>query len=455
MPTIGSSTADQGVQRRHEFRFVSGVPRTRLARRSAAFAIPTIAVVCLTASVLFLPMLLPAGSTQATAPPERIVPVTDPTQLRRLAADNLKYEGAFRLPATATNGDTFSFGGGQVAFHAERNSLFVGTRSGNVAEVSIPTPISTTTIDELPSAVYLQPFNDPTEGRIKEVAADGAALSGLLVYRGRLYGTGLIYYDANNTQAVSHFSRSLDLSERSVTGMVKVGPSGKTGFVAGYMATVPPEWQSRLGGPAITGQCCIAIISRTSWGPSAFVFDPADVTAKTAAPAEPLLYYTSEHATLGSWEGSNPTYGGSTQLGGLAVVAGTRTALFVGRNGTGPICYGNGTGDRALANTRGADGELYCFDPTNSDKGQHAYPYHYQIWAYDLGELAEVRAGRRDPWDSKPYGVWPVAFPFAESAVRIGGVSYDADGQRLFVAQLRADQDGYASRALIHVFHIQ
>ena len=384
----------------------------------------------------------------------RVKPIVDPTQLRRLESDDLAYVGAFRLPATAANGDTFSFGGGQLAFHAEHDSLFVGTRSGKVAEVSIPTPLKTPAIEALPSAAYLQPFSDPTEGRITDVAADGAALSGLLVHGDRLFGTGLIYYDANNTQVVSHFSRSLDLAERSVKGMVRVGPSGKAGFVAGYMATVPPEWQSRLGGPAITGQCCVAIIGRTSWGPSAFVFDPADVTANKATPAEPLVYYTGEHPTLGAFEGSNPTYGGSTQVGGLAVVAGTRTALFVGRNGSGALCYGNGTGDRDLANTRGPDGALYCFDPTNSDKGQHAYPYRYQVWAYDLNELAEVRASRRDPWQVKPYGVWPLDFPFTEAAVRIGGVSYDAVGQRLFVAQLRADQDGYSSRALIHVFHI-
>ena len=34
---------------------------------------------------------------------------------------------------------------------------------------------------------------------------------------GRLYGTGVIYYDANNTQELSHFSRSLKLTEPSVT----------------------------------------------------------------------------------------------------------------------------------------------------------------------------------------------------------------------------------------------
>ena len=107
-----------------------------------------------------------------------------------------------------------------------------------------------------------------------------------------------------------------------------------------------------------------------------------------------------------------------------------------------------------VAGTRGPDSEIYCFDPSTSDKGQHAYPYHYQIWAYDLNELAEVRAGKRDPWSVKPYGVWPLELPFPEKGVRIGGVAYDAAGQRLFIAQSQADRDGFAYRPLIHVFRI-
>lgn len=373
---------------------------------------------------------------------------------RRLAFDDLAYAGAFRLPAAEVNGDSFSLGGAAAAYHAERDTLFISTRSGRVAEVSIPEPSQTRHLADLPVAAFRQPFADPAGGRITEVAADGAALAGLLVYDRRLIGTGLIYYDANNTQTLSHFSRPLALADGDVRGMVRVGASGQSGFVAGYMALVPAEWQSRLGGPAITGQCCVPIATRTSWGPSAFVFDPAEVAAGRHTDAEPLLYYTSDHPTLGPWEGSNPAYGGTMQLGGVALVAGTRTALFVGRNGTGPFCYGNGTGDRVLHNTRGPDGERYCYDPASSDKGQHAYPYRYQFWAYDLAELAEVRAGRRRPWDVTPYGVWPFDLPFPEPGVRIGGVAYDAGRQRLFVVQPHADRDGFAYRPLVHVFRI-
>jgi hypothetical protein len=395
----------------------------------------------------------PARTTPIT--PRRVAPVTDPTSLPRLAFADLAYEGAFRLPAAESNGDSFSFGGTTLTYNPDNNSLFVGTHSGKVAEVTVPEPVVERFIGSLPSAEYLQPLTDPAEGHIKDIAPDGASLSGLLVHDRRLIGTGLIFYDANNAQALSHFARPLSLTEKAVGKMVRVGQSGKTGFVAGYMATVPAEWQSRLGGPVVTGQCCISIISRTSWGPSAFVFDPAEVSAGKNADAKPLLYYDKDHQTLGAWEGANPTYGGTTEVGGLALISGTRSALFFGRNGLGRFCYGDGTADESLHDTRGPGGERLCFDPTTSDKGQHAYPYRYQIWAYDLAELAEVRAGKRDPWSVKPYGVWPFEFPFPEPGVRIGGVAYDVARQRVFVAQMRADRDGYAFRPLIHVFRIQ
>lgn len=378
----------------------------------------------------------------------------DPTSLRRLEFADLKYAGAFRLPSADRNGDNFSAGGGPLAFNPARKSLFAGARSGRVAEVTVPDTAPRKSIAELPMAEYLQPLADPTEGRIHEVATEGAALAGLLVHDGRLYGTGVIYYDAGNTQAVSHFSRPLTLTERGASAMRRVGERGRTGLVAGYLALVPPEWQSRLGGPALTGQCCVPIVSRTSWGPAAFSWDPAALQRAQDVDAHALVYYTSDHPTLGPWDGSNPTYGGTIQMGGLAVIAGTRTALFVGRNGLGPFCYGNGTGDQALAKTTGRDGERYCYDPTSSDKGQHAYPYRYQMWAYDLNDWAAVRAGHREPWSVKPYGVWPFELPFPEPGVRVGGVAYDAAGQRLFVSQMHADRDGFAYRPLIHVFHI-
>jgi hypothetical protein len=383
----------------------------------------------------------------------RTLPPTSGARLLQLS--DLLYEGAFRLPAASANGDDFSFGGAPVAFNPGTSSLFIGSRRGGVAEVTIPTPVASAVISELPVATYRQPFADPTEGHLSQIASDGVSIDGLLVFAGRLYGTAFIYYDALNVQTVSHYSRSLTLSEPSFKGMFAVGEKGKTGFVSGYMATVPPEWQTSLGGPAITGQCCIPIVSRTSLGPAAFAWNPATLGNPNSPPAVPLLYYTTDHPTLGIWAGSSPAYGGTTAMGGVAIIAGTRTALFVGRNGTGPFCYGNGTSERQLAGSHGPDGESYCYDPVSSDKGQHAYPYNYQVWAYDLNDLAAVKAGRMKPWDPKPYGTWPLDLRIPAPVTGIGGVGYDPVRQRLYLSQMQADQDGYAYRPLIHVFQIK
>jgi hypothetical protein len=421
-----------------------GVLRTHVYGRSAV-ALVVLAV--LGAAFLSGSMLLVSqAATQA-----RVAPITDPTHLPRLAFADLKYRGAFRLPAGEINGDSFSAGGGPLAFNADRDTLFVAARSGRVSEITVPEPVSTSTIADLPYAEIVQPFADPAEGGMKEVG-DEASLTGLLVFGKRLYGAGLIYYDANNIQTVSHFSRPLALTARGAVPPQRVGEKGKSGFVAGYMAVVPPEWQTRLGGPAITGQCCVPIISRTSWGPAAFVWNPADLDRGRPIDATPLLYYDSSHPTLGEFEGSSAAFGGTTLVAGVALIAGTRTALFVGSNGTGPFCYGNGTADKTLANTIGPDGAKYCYDPSSSDKGQHAFPYHYQMWAYDLNDWADVRAGRRDPWDVKPYGVWTFEFPTPEPSTRIAGVAYDPGRRRLFVSQRLADRDEFAYRALIHVY---
>ena len=377
-----------------------------------------------------------------------------PSGARLLQLSDFSYVGAFRLPSAGANSDDFSFGGMPVAFNPGANSLFIGSHRGGVAEVTIPTPIGSAVVAELPVAAYRQLFADPTEGHLSQIAGDGVSIDGLLVSDGRLYGTAFIYYDALNSQTVSHYSRSLDLIERSFRGMYSVGEKGKTGFVSGYMAAVPPEWQASLGGVAITGQCCIPIVSRTSWGPAAFAWNPASLGTSNPLPVMPLLYYTSDHATLGTWAGSSPTYGATTAMGGVAIIAGTRTALFIGRNGTGPFCYGNGTSERQLAGSRGLDGEVYCYDPVSSDKGQHAYPYNYQIWAYDLNDLAAVKAGRKKPWEPKPYGTWPLDLRIPAAVTQIGGVGYDPVRQRLYLSQMQADQDGYAYRPLIHVFQI-
>ncbi len=123
----------------------------------------------------------------------------------------------------------------------------------------------------------------------------------------------------------------------------------------------------------------------------------------------------------------------------------------------GTFCYGEGTANQSLAGTiNPADGTLYCYDPASSDKGQHAYPYAYQVWAYDLNDWVAVKNATKQPWQVVPYAHWTLNLPTADPGWKgIGGVGYDPVQRLLYVSQLRADQDGYAYRAVIHVLRIQ
>ena len=366
-----------------------------------------------------------------------------------------------RLPSSSNKG-TFDFGGSPRTLNEANNSLSVGKYTGQVAKVDIPTPVKSSAISDLPFAGYVQGFADPTEGHIQSATNDPsnpAGLSGLLVSGGNLYGTAAVFYDANNSQRVSHYRHSLNLTSPSFSGFQSLWqptdsdvnngvPSLATGYASGDLAAVPSAWQPLLGGPAISSQWGRPIIMRESYGPDAIV-------RGSGAARHPhgvgLLYYTNQHPTLGPWAGSNSSWGGTATSGGIAIINGTRSLLFFGRNGLGQFCYGEGGSDPALAN-----GTTYCYDPTSSDKGQHAYPYVYQVWAYDLNDLVAVRNGTAQPWEVVPYAIWTLGVPTTDTSWKgLGGVGYDPIKNLVYVSQLRADPDGYADRAVIHVFRIQ
>jgi hypothetical protein len=165
------------------------------------------------------------------------------------------------------------------------------------------------------------------------------------------------------------------------------------------------------------------------------------------------VFYNEQHPTLGPWSGSSERFGGTTEMAGVAIIGGTKTVLFAGRNGTGKFCYGDGTADQGAAD-RSTSREPLCYDPVSADKGPHAYPYRLQFWAYDIDDLAAVRSGKKDPWEVEPYAVWPFELPIDEPHKRIGSVAFDAARRRLFISQLQGDRDGYDYRPLIHVFRI-
>jgi hypothetical protein len=374
----------------------------------------------------------------------------------RLHGSDLRYRGAFSLPRPASDEKTFAYGGTALAADPSRDSLFVVGHDWYqlTAEVTTPPAARAAKPSDLRRARFRQPFVDATDGKIDSTGETGNKIGGQLVYRQRLFGSVYVYYDADGSQTASHWVRpSTSLTAGNAEGLFQLGAQLGAGFVSGYMSTVPWRWRDRLGGPALTGNCCIPIISRTSFGPAAFAFDPEQLGAGSRTPVRPLVYYTQDHPTLGAWDATwDPAHGvefnGATTIRGVVFPNGTRSVLFIGTQGTGRFCYGEGTDDPSLDGKPTPDGSIYCYDPDDSSKGTHAYPYVPEVWAYDAGDLRAVREGGKRPWQVRPYATWTLHLPYGSG--RVGGAAYDSRRGLIYVSQ----QYGDGPYPIVHVFAV-
>jgi hypothetical protein len=314
--------------------------------------------------------------------------------------------------------------------------------------MSIPTPSTASSVSSLPRATLTQNFRDILAGKMGPIGQSGVYVGDLLPWNDQTIVSAYIYYDASHSQKTSHVSVD---ANGTVSGPYKVGSAG-AGMVSAYMSPIPSEWQSALGGPALTGNCCVPIISRTSLGPAATVFDPSNLSNQ--ANATQVLGYPIDHPTLGTYEDTDPDnlFLRSTSMGGLVFPSGTRSVLFFGTQ-PGTSCYGQGTSDPSLDHkpVPGTDGVIYCYDPSSYYKGTHGYPYRPFVWAYDVNDLIAVKNGQKQPWDILPYATWTFDVPFvANSATAIRGATYDPATKRVFLSEGFAD----GSAPIVSVFSL-
>lgn len=370
-----------------------------------------------------------------------------PTTQPRLQQSDLAYLGAFRLPADGSiTGDTFSYGGRAISYYAPNNSLYVsGARASDyitrMAEVGIPTVTTSGTVAGLNTASVLQNFHDATEYYYTLMNPDPTSymvLSASLPYHNKLLQGLYVFYDNSNSAYLSHITSGLDLSVTGdVNGPYSISPH-YVSFVGGYMAIVPPEWVSLIGAPAVAGNCCLSIVSRTSYGLSLFGFDPDDFGVHEPTPGVDLFYYTAAHEMPGATDNAQNNYWTlATQVTGVVFPTGTRSVLFFGRHGTGPYCYGE------------VGAPEFCGDTTVTSRGPHAQPYHEYVWAYDANDLVAAKNGSINLYDVAPYAVWSLDLPYTYN-YNILGAAYDPVGQRIFVSQEGAD----STHPIIQVYKV-
>lgn len=381
---------------------------------------------------------------------------------------HLVYEGAFRLPGHSgpggVTGDANSFNGGGEALTfdpATGTLLLTGSRccDTTVAEISIPEVRNVPTIAQLATATYVRPHTDVLGGTLNAKGCGGPA-GGLLAWAGNLIVSAYCYYDAGYVQTKSHWRTARNFSNAGLVGPVEVqsptSGGGRAGFVSGYMTTIPAEWQGALGGPALTGNCCIPIITRTSWGPAVSVFNPGDVGVREPVPAVNVLGYPNGHPLDGdaNCDATSTLFNCNTGIGGLIFPGGTASVLFFGTQGLGEHCYGRGTTDPAMhrqPDPASGPNEMWCYDPAAGSKGGHAFPYAHYVWAYDANDFVKVKNGQLLNWQVRPYATWSFDTPFPHIRKGIGGVAFDPVSKRVYVSM--SEQD--APRPLIQVFRLQ
>ena len=399
-------------------------------------------------------------STNSTATTNSTLPLVNST--------DITYQGAFRfpdLPYTGNVCDSLTYAARGVAFDPEGNSgqgsLFVTGHEqcgARVAEVSIPTAVISTNLATLPRSEMLQKkpstVVDALEGKFEASGIRGGTtttVNGLLVYKGNLIISAGNDYSYDPTGA--HWSRSKNLSllgqvssQFTLVGNLGYGSARLT---SGYMCHVPGEFQNTLGGPALTGWVAGSIVSATSDGPSIFAFDPAKLAAGVNE-TKTLLVYPDGNNLQKSIPGQTQNIWNWTSMTrGCAIPNGTRSILFVGSHGTGEFQYGVG-GTSGHTNTTP---RVSIYDPSDDSTGEHAWPYRYQVWAYDVNDVAKVRSGGLRPYEPKPYAVWQFTIPFENPNDRhnTGGVAYNPKLRQLYFVQQFAGPFG---EPIVHVFGV-
>lgn len=404
-------------------------------------------------SILFLVSGFPSLGNADTAP--------------LLGPSDFTYMGSFKTPTGTIGSDTFEYSGGFVAGNvyddpAKGKTLFMKgylsagyvSQTSTVIQIEIPDAlenVDSVGVEGLPTASVVRGFATPSGGLSSQImGSSGNGFGSLVVYGGKLIGTESSAYDAGCSQSKSAWVSSLDFTN----------PSGPYSFSSeltpriiggGYMALVPPEWQSAFGGKIISGNGPWSIISCGSPGPALFTID-ADALANQPAAnsvinSVPLVYYVENdtQASLGHWNSNDPnqvingrkipsitvtnpeddkTYtiayeDNSMRVYGVLFPDGTRSVLFFGKKGLGPYCYGT---------------PIECNDPEREGKGDHAYPYADFVWAYDANDLAAAKSGQKDPWDVLPYSGW--ILPKGG-----GGVSWDSSDRMAYIVDSCAGQN--------------
>jgi len=403
-----------------------------------------------------------------------IIDDDDLNNLPLISIDDLEYIGGFRIKSGSYGESKTGFSDGKIAYN--NKSLYVSghRHDGAIAEFLIPEIINANTIGELnisqpPIQNYSKLLNRTHTGNNQNINRIG----GFEFINNQLIVHGYEYYDADfnvtNTTLVVNEANKLATSD--VSGYFNLNGGAHTVL---WISPIPIELQQLFDGDYISGASSAFPISvRSSNGPSAFVLssddllEPEEVNITTI----PLLDYDlehimalSEHGWLpysewknglefnyygmnlrgeyflvnydGSQVGSNNLWtNGSNAVYGL-IIPNTRTYAVFGNSSM----HLSGGGYRIMQK----DGNI-CNGPCPFDPLDR---YNY-YWLFDISDLYDVKLGKRNSYDVKPYsyGLFTTPLDIIEEPslgesykVFINGGTFNKEESIIYFSLLESDK---------------
>jgi hypothetical protein len=388
--------------------------------------------------------------------------------------EDLVYLGAFRLPDDPNweysghgltyypNGDP---GGSDDGFSG---SLFgVGhDQTLLVSEISIPAPVVSKNLDDLNTALTLQPFSDITGGAITEdLALPRLGIS----YENTTDKLHFAWGQHIQDFETSHGWASLGLSNPQTAGTWNFGEYSNY-ITNDYLFEIPRNWadvytpgQYLASGRTREGPWSGTGLALFAYGPWNDGNPPA--AGATLTSVTPLLLYGIQQPGFpeilrDESMAVNGRLNADHWWGASWLSAGDRSAVvFVGTKALGNEWYGYANG---VVSPQGCGETNSCPDVPEwpyDDRGFWADEYQAQMIFYDPADLGAVARGEMETWQPQPYATLvldefllnpELDFTNYKRDI-VGAAAFDREHGLVFVFERLADD----YKSVIHVWRVQ
>ena len=451
----------------------------------------------------------PPGGVAPPAPTEAASPAVD-----LIRPEDLEYLGAFRLPEGGERPRTFAYGGNAMTFSPNGDpsglndgfpgSLFITGHDrlpygelpdgGQVAEVSIPDPVSSRSLADLNRAEFLQDFHNVAAGHFTQM--EEIPRIGLLCLDNPATGPKIhIAYGQHfepDPTAPTHGWFSPDLSNPDFHGAWFIGARSFYS-VNDYLLEIPTAWADEHAQGRYVGTGRFRDGGWSGMGPALFAYRPWADESGAPAPSGSHL----EETTLLLYENSMNTESIERSLSGyqhpddwaggawVTTASGKSSLLFAGTKSDGTkYWYGwanPASPEQPCIETeligqfplcRLADGSLCPPEDLsgcaghNDFRGWWSAHFDAEFIFYDPADLARVAAGETASWEPQPYAMLDIDEHLFlnpsgveqemlgtgdQRRYRIGDVAYDRQNGLLYVLELFADE----ASPVVHVWRIE